>query len=609
MKIRRSVAAVIVTGALGWAGGSEGALAVWSNASGDCLWTNPANWAGGMVPGPGDNVLIPAGGHVTNIYLSGAGSPVLGTLVFSNSATLEWYVRDGGYVAVGVVIKTNAAVNIRESNGGFQINGDVVWEVGGPSAGLTFHGANQLAGNGRLWKTGTRALSLNTGGGHVSFGGGMTHSNGNVFLQSPNGLGQGAYRVQQAGNYPNLLLQFAEGEHIISNEVQLDFRSANIGVVLNSSGDINTKQRRVTYVGKFSRTATSFGGQYIGLVADRDGFLEFSTNVYVGDWSGMSNILIRVARGVHIFAAESAVPPVSSRLEINQVNIPRAVEPTATRVVFAGPYVVPCDVFVQFPLSNATPPCVLAANAPSGTVKLTGLIILDNRTNLTMVFEAERADTMLEIWGTITNAWPHMVVFRGPGRFSLSAPQGNDYSGGTQIKNGAIVFGMNVSNSCFGTGPVLVEGGAGIGGTGTFVGTLTLASGAHLYPGASVGTLSVGGNVHVGDGIVYHWEKGAFSSDSVVIGGNLGNLNGLTVIVYKVGSALPGGFVETNALFTFTGPAPAITNAAIVYDESSEWAGGVLGVGGNQVFITGILPEPGSAALLGVCGVIVRRRR
>lgn len=46
---------------------SHAALAEWSNASGDCLWTNPANWVGSTLPAPGDDVLIPAGAHVTNI--------------------------------------------------------------------------------------------------------------------------------------------------------------------------------------------------------------------------------------------------------------------------------------------------------------------------------------------------------------------------------------------------------------------------------------------------------------------------------------------------------------------------------------------------------------
>ncbi len=593
-----------------WCTASFGAQAVWSNTSGDCLWTNPANWVGSAVPAPGDDVLIPAGAHVTNIYLSGAASPVLGTLVLSNSATLEWYARDGGYVTVAAIIKTNNAVNIRDSNGGFQINGDVMCEVGGPNNTITFQGANQLAGNGRLWKTGFRGLNFNTGGGHASFAGGVTHSNANIIIQSPNSLGQSAYRAQNAGLYPNVLLQLANGEHVISNDFQFDYRSANIGVVLNSSGDINTSQRKITYLGNFVRYATTFGGQYIGLTADRAGYLEFCTNIYAGDWSGFTNIWIRMARGVHIFAAANAVPPASSRLEIEHVNIVRAIEPTPTKVVFAGPYNVMCDILVQFPLSNTTPASVIAANAPGGTVQLGGTIILDNRTNLAVVFEAQVPDTTLEIAGTITNNWPHTVTLRGPGTIVLSAANGNNYTAGTVIKDGATVLGMNANNSCFGPGPVAVEPGSGIGGNGSFAGSLTLDSGAALMPGGSIGTLAIGGNLIAGDGIVYHWEKGGTTADSVAVAGTLGALNGLTVVVFRVGAALPGGFTETNALFTYTGAAPAVNNAVVMHDPGSGWTGGQIGVGGGEVYITGILPEPGTLALAALlAGALLRRSR
>lgn len=578
----------------------HGAVAVWSNASGDCLWTNPANWVANLLPAPGDDVLIPAGAHVTNIYLSGANSPVIGTLTFSNSAVLNWYVSDGGYVTVGAIIKTNNTVNIRESNGGFFIAGDVLCEVGGPATVLSFEGANQLAGTGRVWKTGTRTLNVNTPGGHASFAGGFVLSNGNMFVQSPNGLGQGPLRAQLAGVYPNVLLQFLSGNHVISNDVQLDYRSANVGINLRSPGDVNTLQHKITFLGRFSRTPTTFGGQYLGLTADRVGYLEFATNEYAGDWLGMTNIAIRVSRGVHIFGATTAFPPASATLEINQVNILRAIEPTPTTVIFSQPGTAACAISVQSPLSNVTPASVIAANTPDAMVELAGTIALDDRTNLAVVFEAQTSNTTLVISGTITNTLPHRVILRGPGTLVVASSQGNEYGAGTLVTNQATVLAMNAQNSCFGTGDVVVAPGCTIGGTGVFASSVSLASGTHLAPGASVGTLHVGGNFAAGPGLVYHWEKGVSAADRVAIGGSLANLSGMTVIVSRVGVASPGFYVETNALFTYAGSDPVLTDTVILYDSSSDWTGGEIGVGNGQVYITGILPEPSLIALMAV---------
>lgn len=193
-------------------------------------------------------------------------------------------------------------------------------EVGNPNVPITFLGANQLAGSGRLWKTGPRGLNFNNPVGNPGFAGGITHSNGNIIIQSRNSLGQDALRVQVAGNYNNLLLQLAAGEHVISNDMLFDLRSANLGYTVNSSGDINTMQNQVTYVGKFARVYPGFLGLYISLGADRAGFLNYSTNIYAGDWSGLTNMEVRIGRGVHIFAVSNAVPPATSFIEINNVN-------------------------------------------------------------------------------------------------------------------------------------------------------------------------------------------------------------------------------------------------------------------------------------------------
>ncbi|HEY9511730.1 MAG TPA: autotransporter-associated beta strand repeat-containing protein, partial [Rhodanobacter sp.] len=127
------------------------------------------------------------------------------------------------------------------------------------------------------------------------------------------------------------------------------------------------------------------------------------------------------------------------------------------------------------------------------------------------------------------------------------------------VKEGVLVVGATGDTGASVAGGATVASGATLGGHGTLGGDVDIANGAHLAPGNSIGTLSIGGNLTVAQGSVLDFEFGApagapgtftsfGSGDSVRVGGNLA-LNGALLNISNAGGFGPGLY----NLFTYGG--------------------------------------------------------
>ncbi|MFW7359123.1 MAG: autotransporter domain-containing protein [Brucella sp.] len=123
----------------------------------------------------------------------------------------------------------------------------------------------------------------------------------------------------------------------------------------------------------------------------------------------------------------------------------------------------------------------------------------------------------------------------------------NTYSGLTSVMAGSLIIGDTSGAAASVAGNVTVGAGATIGGHGRIGGNLTLASGSHLSPGTSIGTLTIGGNLTVERGGQLDFEFGApganFSTfgqgDSVRVEGDL-TVNAAVLNVINIGGMGPG---------------------------------------------------------------------
>jgi autotransporter-associated beta strand protein len=115
----------------------------------------------------------------------------------------------------------------------------------------------------------------------------------------------------------------------------------------------------------------------------------------------------------------------------------------------------------------------------------------------------------------------------GSGTFTLASSAGNTYTGTTTISGGTLLVN-NSTGSGTGTNSVVVNSGAVLGGTGKITGAVTVNSGGHLAPGASIESLDVG-SLTLFAGSILDFELGTITGVDVSDLLNVTTTNGLTI--------------------------------------------------------------------------------
>jgi hypothetical protein len=146
-------------------------------------------------------------------------------------------------------------------------------------------------------------------------------------------------------------------------------------------------------------------------------------------------------------------------------------------------------------------------------------------------------------------------------------------------------------------------------------GILTIMAGGTIAPGDSAGVLRINnGPINLADGARYEYEAGpdTATSDLVALTGTDGKPEFAGNWILHVSSL--GGVDPTDRTFVlFDGSAAptSVGNPTITYDPGTGWSGGTVSVQGDDVVLTGVVPEPGTAGLLAVAGLglLARRRR
>lgn len=183
-------------------------------------------------------------------------------------------------------------------------------------------------------------------------------------------------------------------------------------------------------------------------------------------------------------------------------------------------------------------------------------------------------------------------------------------------KTGGGALVINGVSSTYG-GTLTVNNGS-LGGTTTFGGNVSIASGASLAPGNSPGTFTITGNLNLDGILAYEFTGGSTTADLVNVGGTL-DLTGSGISWSNLGTYTLG-----NKFTLFSYNTGALTGTFTGYNDDTEhtFGGGLWlinyndltsgsngGTGTRFVTITAV-PEP-AAALLGSIGLfaLLRRRR
>jgi autotransporter-associated beta strand protein len=203
----------------------------------------------------------------------------------------------------------------------------------------------------------------------------------------------------------------------------------------------------------------------------------------------------------------------------------------------------------------------------------------------------------------------------GNGTMTLSGA--NSYTGATNVDAGTLLITGSIAGSA-----VTVESSGTIGGTGTITTgnqPFTLAAGGKIAPGTSAGNLTIDAGtssldltagISSGTGALV-FELGAVgASDKVTL-----SLGTLTIGADKLDfsdfafSALPGFGEGTYTLFDANSP---ISGSLGAISGTIAGFSATLGIDNvNNDIVLNVVPEPNSAALLGIAGTVLgfRRRR
>ena len=138
---------------------------------------------------------------------------------------------------------------------------------------------------------------------------------------------------------------------------------------------------------------------------------------------------------------------------------------------------------------------------------------------------------------------------------SPSITGANTYAGGTTVSGGTL-FVNNASGSGTGSGAVSVKSGAGLGGTGTIGGAVSILSAGQLVPGnGGLGTLSVNGSLTLSAGSSSTFQvDGTTPANDAVAAGSTVTYGGVLTI------STSGAFTAGQQFLLFTGA--GATNAS-----------------------------------------------
>ncbi len=132
----------------------------------------------------------------------------------------------------------------------------------------------------------------------------------------------------------------------------------------------------------------------------------------------------------------------------------------------------------------------------------------------------------------------------GTGRLILGGS--NTYTGATIVNAGTLL----VNGSIAAASPVSVASGATLGGNGTIESSVTVAANGTLAPGASVGTLTVNGNLTLAGKLAIEVNKAlSQSNDVVTVNGTLMNTGAGTLTVNNLNPGLALSPGDTFKLF------------------------------------------------------------
>jgi autotransporter-associated beta strand protein len=170
----------------------------------------------------------------------------------------------------------------------------------------------------------------------------------------------------------------------------------------------------------------------------------------------------------------------------------------------------------------------------------------------------------------------------GAGTLNLAAS--NNFTGGTVIHAGTL---LAEAASATGSGPVTVNNGSTLGGSGSAPGAVSVAAGGTVAPGASVGTLTVGSlDLAAGSALAFEFNSNP-ANDQIAVStaGGLA-INGGAITLLQENSATPFAAAGTYNLISYSGSIGGTGISALSVANPQAGFGYTFGESGGFVTLT-----------------------
>jgi uncharacterized repeat protein (TIGR01451 family) len=535
-------------------------------------WSDPANWAGHVVPGSGDNLLFgPGASQLSNTDDLAAGT-IFSSIAFSSggytlsgnavtlSGNLDGSTATGNNVLnLNVTLANGAGVLMGPSNtdltlGGTINNGGAIFTVGGGAGRVDFTGA--IAGSGGLTVNagGTVALS----GPADTYLGATTVAAGTLLLDKASGNAvPGALTVP--GGTVRLLAgnQIADAAAVaisVSGLLDLNSHSDTVGSVTLSTGAITTAAGTLTLGGNLIDTGvSSISGNLALGSASRTLTVNASSTLTVSAVVSGSFAVTKAGSGTLVLTGADSYTG-GTTLSGGTLTVGNNSALGAGTFTVIGGVLIATGAAVK--LGNAV---TLAGTLTVGgtlAVTLSGPVTLTG--NRTIGIAAPT--TISGVVGESGGSW--QLSKNGSGALVLTGA--NTYSGGTALLAGPLTVG---NNSALGSGTLTVTVGV-LSATGAAV---TLAN-----------AVTLGGNLTVGGTLAL-----TFSGAVTLTGNRTLGIVAPTTISGVVGES--GG----SWTLTKTGAGALVLTGANTYSGGTALTAGTLTVGNNSALGTGTLTVTG----------------
>ncbi len=460
-------------------------------------WSDPANWAGGIVPTAGDNLVFgPGASRLTNTDDLSSGT-VFGSITFSSAG----YTIDGNAVTLSGNLDGSTATGNNSFNLAVTLTPGADVLTGGANTDLTLGGKINNGGGtlivtggvGRVDFTntisGAGGLTVDDAGGTVAlsgpadnYTGTTTVSAGMLLLDSTSGNAVPGALVASGGTVQLLASnQIANTSSVTvsaSGLLDLHNNSDTVGSVTLSTGSVTTGTGTLTLGGNVTDTgSSSISGNLALGSAGRTLTVNPASTLTVSAVVSGSFALTKAGTGTLVLTAANTYSG-GTTLSAGTLTVGNNSALGSGGLTLANGTTL-----------NTTGSAVTLANA----LTLNGNVIFAGTTGLTftssIVLTANRTLTVNNTAGVVLqggvteSGGAHSLTKAGSGKLIL--PVADSYSGGTTLLSGTLILGDNMA---LGTGTLTATSGT-LSATGSGI---TLANAMTL-----AGNLIVGGTVAV----------------------------------------------------------------------------------------------------------------